>query len=125
VSYDFHIVRSKEKPITNDEWKAFVASEPGEWRIEKELSATNPTTMEVITQQKKDGMPFTIWLGNPRRSPRGVTFDLSRGRVNISGHAIDTPDASDRTFAKLLAVAEKLGAQVVGDEGEAYPQPKK
>jgi hypothetical protein len=125
MSYDFHVVRSKERPITNVEWDAFVASEPGEWRIEKELAATNPTTMEVIKRQNKDGMPFTIWLGNPERSPQGVAFDLSRGRVNISGHAIDTPDANDRTFAKLLAVAKTLGAQVVGDEGEVYPQPKK
>ena len=120
MSYDFHIVRSKENPITNDEWNAFVESEPGEWRIEKELSATNPTTKEVIKQQKNDGTLFTIWLGNPKRSPQGVAFDLSRGRVNISGHAIDTPNASDRTFAKILAVAKKLGAQVVGDEGEVY-----
>jgi len=49
-------------------------------------------------------------------------FNLSRGRVSISGRAIDTPDASDRTFAKILAVAKKLRAQVVGDEGEVYPQ---
>jgi hypothetical protein len=118
MSYDFHMVRSKEKPITNEEWNALVESEPGEWRFEKELSATNPRTKEVITRQKKDGMLFTIWLGNPKRSPHGVVFDLGSGRVNISGHAIDTPDASDRTFAKILAVAKKLGAQVVGDEGE-------
>jgi hypothetical protein len=77
--------------------------------------------MEVIKQQKKDGLPFTIWLGNPEHSPHGVTFDLSRGRVSISGYAIGTPDANDRTFAKLLAVAKKLGAQVVGDKGEVYP----
>jgi len=120
MSYDFHIVRSKENPNRIEEWNAFVESEPGEWRIEKELSATNPITKEVITRQKKDGMPFAIWLGNPKRSPHGVVFDLSRGRVNISGHAIDTPNASDRTFAKILAVAKKLGAQVVGDEGEVY-----
>ena len=70
-------------------------------------------------------MPFTVWLGNPVRSPHGVSFDLCRGRVNISGNAIGTPDANDRTFAKLLAIANTLGARVVGDEGEVYPQPKK
>jgi hypothetical protein len=120
VSYDFHIVRSKEKPITSEEWEALVASESTEWKIERELSVTNPMTKEVITQKKKDGTPFTIWLGNPERSPHGVTFDLSRGRVNVSGHAIDTPDGSDHTFAKMLALAKKLGAKVTGDEGEVY-----
>ena len=54
MSYDFHIVRSKDSPITNDEWNAFVASEPGEWKIEKELSATNPTD-DGSDQTPKEG----------------------------------------------------------------------
>jgi hypothetical protein len=120
MSYDFHIVRSKEKPITLAEWNALVASEPGEWRIENDLTDTNPVTREDISQQKQDGSPYTVWLGAPERSPHGVMFDLRRGRVNISGHAIAKTDATDRTFSKLLAVAKKLGAEVIGDEGEVY-----
>lgn len=122
MSYDFHVSRSKEDPITAEEWARLVAAEPGEWRIVSELSVTDPRTKQVITQKKRDDTPFTIWVGNAARSPHGVTFDFSRDRINISGHAIESPDASDRTFAKVLAVAKKLGARVTGDEGEEYPQ---
>jgi hypothetical protein len=125
MSYDFHIVRSNEKPITQDEWNALVAGEPGEWRIEEELAATNPQWGEVIRQKRRDGAPFTVWLGNPERSPDGVTFGFSQGRVNISGHAIDATDETDRAFATVLALAEKLRARVVGDDGEVYSQTHK
>jgi hypothetical protein len=118
MSYDFH-VRRKGAPVGRDEWLELVRAEGDEWSLLETLRISNPITGELIEVQSSRGEPWAVWAGHPDPSMR-VTFRWNAGQVSISGNSVMETDPTDPVFAKLKAVAKRLHAQVVGDEGEVY-----
>ena len=100
MGYDLHITRaedwveSHQCPISAEEWLAMVASDP-------ELQ---------IDQQ--NGPYFAIWKGKSDGSDSGW-FDWSAGRISTKN-----PDRA--VLGKMLQLAGKLGAKILGDDGESY-----
>jgi hypothetical protein len=98
MGYDLHITRAEhwydgQAAISADEWLACVATDP-----ELELAGFN-------------GPYFALWSGPSR--PEEPWFDWSRGRIHTKN-----PDPA--MVGKALRIAERLGARVVGDDGEVY-----
>jgi hypothetical protein len=99
MGYDLHITRAKEwsdnddAQITAEEWLRVVAADP-----ELSLAGYN-------------GDYFALWNG-PSRNP-DPWFDWSGGNVMTK-----SPDPA--LVAKMIQLAERLGARVQGDDGEIY-----
>jgi hypothetical protein len=99
MGYDLHITRaeqwteSEQLSITADEWLAYVATDP-----ELRLAGYN-------------GPYFALWSG-PSKHP-DPWFDWSRG-------CIETKNPDPPLIAKAIAIAHRLQARVLGDDGEAY-----
>jgi hypothetical protein len=113
---DVHITRADEwsesenAPITLDEWSAFVGHDP-ELRSERAASASLPdgTSLEV----ELSGLAVWTEWSQHGRSEAAVYFWHSGGC--ITSRAID-----DEVLAKLHRIAQRLGARLVGDDGEEY-----
>ena len=107
MGYDLHITRaenwsdSEETPITKCEWEAVIAAD-------QELRA-DPDNERF---QKLDA----IWIDPVSGNDRGW-FAWSDGEISTKN-----PDRAQLT--KMLQIAERLGAQVQGDEGEKYTTPE-
>ena len=106
MSYDLHITRtdlwinSEKTPITYAEWQAYVESDP-------EL------TWEGWTDWKDCGRILTAaWSGDTSGEPQSPLC-WHRGEIFA-------PYPSRQTTAKMVAIAEVLGAKVVGDDDEQY-----
>ena len=113
MAYSVHIVRidqgskGKSRPITLDEWLAYVRSD-GEMRLKGTFVATSPRGDTI----KMDAPGLTKWI----HSPTGNTawFDHKKsGKISVG-------NPSPETLIKMFQVAETLGAIVQGDEGEHY-----
>lgn len=104
MGYDLHITRSdnwaesEETPISSAEWLAIVEADP-----ELQLEPAN-------------GPYFAHWTG-PCSYREGGWFDWNDGQIQTKN-----PDRA--ILAKMLAIAEKLGAAVQGDDGEPYSTPE-
>lgn len=118
MGYDVHITRKTEwsdeagPRITEDEWRAYVASDP-------ELVMTGFAKCETAQGETiKISQPLmTEWRHHSSRSP--VWLSYFEGNLSIKN-----PDAE--CLAKMRQIAAKLQARVQGDEGEYYDeQPKK
>jgi hypothetical protein len=100
MGYDFHITRaedwsdSENCPITKDEWEAVIAADP-ELRLDP-----------------KNGQGFANWVDPVSGKERGW-FAWSEGEISTKN-----PDRAQ--LAKMLLIAERFGAQVLGDDGEKY-----
>jgi hypothetical protein len=118
MGYDVHITRAVEwsesetAPITLDEWLAYVASDP-ELRLDGFAEVRSPRG-EVIRIESKGLSVWTAWPGD---EPGGAHawMDHRDGRI-----VVKNPDPAMLT--KMCSIAERLGARVQGDEGEAYPE---
>ena len=117
MGYDVHITRAEEwsdseaTPITLDEWLAYVASDP-EMRLDGFAEARTPKG-EVIRIEGKGLSVWTAWPGEGRDEGH-AWMDHRRGRI-----VVKNPDSA--ILKKMGSIAEQLGAQVRGDEGETYP----
>jgi hypothetical protein len=98
MDYDLHITRaefwaeSDAEPIAEDEWLRVVDDDP-----------------QLRSDPKNAG--YTLWLGPSKHEK--PWFHWSRG--NISTKNPDRP-----IVAKMLEIANRLGASVQGDDGESY-----
>jgi hypothetical protein len=99
MGYDLHITRAKDwsqndgRWITAEEWLNVVAQD-----AELHLDGVN-------------GPYFAIWSG--RSTLDQPWLDWFRGNITTKD-----PDAA--LVDKMIAIAEKLNAQVQGDDGEEY-----
>ena len=102
MGYDVHLHRadswtqSAAVPISRDEWHRVVASD-------QEL------------RPERDSPDTVLWTG-PCRYPDGTWFFWQEGRVFTKN-----PDRA--ILAKLLQLAQRLGARVEGDDGTFYSRP--
>ena len=117
MGYDIHITRAAEwteseaAPITLDEWKAYVETDP-EMRMDNFAETTN-TAGETPLRYENEGVAvWTAYSGHEEGGNMGW-FDYRDGRV-----VVKNPD--DEILAKMKRIAEALGASVMGDDGESY-----
>ncbi len=110
MGYSLFIGRP-DNPISQEEWEAWINDAP-DFTLSREWRGTNPKTGEVIA------IPcdaLGMWV-----RPDGdgaVAFDYSEGRITLRSDV----NAMD----KAKQIAEALGAQLTGEEGEIYfPPPK-
>ena len=98
MGYDLHITRrgnwaDEDGPeITLDEWNAYVASD------------------DELQPDAANGPPYFLWTAHPQEP---WTLWWRRG-------VVQTKNPDDATVRKLVAIAERLGATVQGDDGEVY-----
>ena len=109
MGYDVQIARlddrtdGEAKSIRLEEWLDYVHGD-SEMRLDgvAEVRAPDGTTIRY------ENPGLAVWTAG------GETwFDFRNGRV-----VVKNPD--DRTLTKMVAIAEKLGARVQGEEGERY-----
>ena len=115
MGYDVHITRASDwteaesVPITLDDWLALVEAD-AEMRLDGYAAASTP---EGTLRYENKGL--VVWTKYSRHDVNGnrAWFDYRRGRV-----VVKNPD--EEILAKMKQLAAKLGANVVGDEGEEY-----
>ncbi len=116
MGYDVHITRasdwteSEKSPITLNEWKLYVQSDP-EMRLDNFAEAT--TTAGEKLRIDEEGI--AVWTAYSGHDPNGnmAWFGHCRGEITVKN-----PDAE--ILQKMRQIAASLGAQVMGDEREAY-----
>jgi hypothetical protein len=117
MGYELHIVRTKHSgerdPITFGEWKSYVVADP-----EMELSGRATVTVEngALLFYANPGLAvWTKYSGHGRKNHMAC-FNHVEGRISVKN--------PDREIAlKMLEVAKKLSARLVGDNGEDYGDP--
>ena len=107
MAYMLHLER--DEPFCEEEWRAVVDSEPSlALRGANFAVARNPTTGEVI---RVEASPLDA-IGEELSFQFGDRISFSGGAFELGGEA--------RGLA--LRLAHRLGARVVGDEGELYSE---
>jgi len=100
--------------ISEQEWIAAVESTPGARIAMKNPSWTNPKTGEVLSViNSENNVEVADQSGNWRM---GIRF--MQGRISFSGRAWEPADPIAIVACQLAA---RLGARIIGDEGESYP----
>ena len=111
MGYDVHITRKKDwsdkdgPEINLEEWVATVRSDP-EMRLDGAAEAVTPSGDRL--RYENEGL--AVWTGHARHEG---WFDYRRGRI-----VVENPD--QEVLGKMYAIAQRLSARVVGDEGEVY-----
>jgi hypothetical protein len=116
MGYDIHITRadewteSKSTPITLDEWKCYVASDP-EFRMDNYAEATTPKGDTIRVESEG----LSVWMAYSKHGHGGgmAWFDYYDGEIVVK-------NADEEIRSKMKAIARHLGAKVVGDDGEEY-----
>ena len=102
MGYDLHITRADYWAendgceIARDEWLALVAGDP------------------ELTLDPVSGDEYALWSGSCRYPD--PWFHWWRGNISTKN-----PDRA--IVAKMIQLAERLGARVQGDDGESYKSP--
>jgi hypothetical protein len=116
VAYELHITRGWYRPIRIKRWEAAVKETPNvrlstaDWVV-----VTPPPNVFELRRPAERGdaevlLPSGEWI---------KVFYFSGGRVHFNAaFALDDPDDPVRKVA--TALARRLGARNVGDEGEFY-----
>ena len=114
MGYDLHITKaqhwtdSEASPISDDEWRVVVAGY-SDFEFTKAAEVVSPGG---TLRYENPGL--VVWNGHPNEVT--VWFDFRHGRV-----VVKNPD--EATIARMIAVAGRLGARVIGDDGEMYESP--
>lgn len=109
MAYEIHLER--EEPFSESEWRDAVAGEPGlELRGASFAEVTNPVTGEVIR------------IPTSPLDALGAEFGLffHSGRVSFLARSGFEPGTE--LWALAFRLADRLGARVVGDDGEIYTE---
>jgi len=118
MGYELHITRQTdwfdEDPdlkISPDEWKNYVHGDP-----EMRLDNYCETKLEDGRILRIDEVGISVWLSYTGNGLNGnyAWFSYSDGNINVK-----SPD--DEILKKMLLIAERLNAKVLGDDGERYP----
>ena len=115
MGYDLHITRaedwldSKQHPILESEWLAVVHADPA---LEVDtLSYSARRTAEGTTERHHP----IAWIGHPDSALVRPNFWYEDGKISGKG-----PD--DPTLKKMIEIARKLNARVMGDDAEEYDE---
>lgn len=114
MAYELHIKREPQG-ISLDEWLEAVATVPGLRLARAPAEALNPLTGETVSVPSAKGTVEVL-------SGEGEWCTAFRfARDQISFKATRTIESAfDPTHIAASALAEKLGAKILGDEGETY-----
>ena len=121
MAYEIHIERrdgaGNRCRITLEDWQAAVTAETGVRLVAGDTQATNPATGEVVTIKNNGGDVAILdaSTGNWQRT----LYWRKRGRVSFR-QTDDFAEATSPVRSAVLRLARRLGATVVGDEGEIY-----
>lgn len=116
MGYDVHITRRPNwfdqdgDAITPDEWLACVASDP-----EMRLDGFAQAGLADGSVLRVDDPSMAVWIGHPQHGQRDGMAWLWLGRG-----CIDAKNPDEPTLGKMWRIAQALGAQVQGDDGEYY-----
>jgi hypothetical protein len=108
MGYDLYITRAeswldtKKAPILQGEWNSVVEADP-----ELELSTEDYDERQV--KRKIERVHAVIWTTHPDRVP-----------LWFADGAVRTKNPDTATVKKLVALARKLNAKVLGEENEEY-----
>jgi hypothetical protein len=118
MPYGIHIRRvapsGETSPISIEEWRAAVEKTEGVRLAKGPLTAVNPVTGEPVSIGNSGGDAEVFlpdaneWFRVFRWSPRGVHFAARSSFADMPFCGI------------VLELAHRLGASVIGDEGEKY-----
>lgn len=114
MGYDLHITRaewwveSEDHPISLSEWQEVIKGDP-QLRLENaaEMKAPNGMTLRY----ENPGIAVCIMEEEDEEYP--VYFDYRDGRIVVK-------NPNDQIINKMKEIAEKLNANVIGDDGEIY-----
>lgn len=99
-----HLDKNSDQPISETEWKALLQSD----------SSLEVSPADYFERRTADGkterFQMVLWTAHPDRPP----FMLIDGAVQIT-----SPD--EKTIQKMVEMAVRLRARVIGEEGEVYP----
>ena len=115
MGYDVHITRaehywdSKQQPILESEWLAVVHADP---TLEVDTLSYSDRRTEGGAIERQHPV---AWLGHPDQTPTNPSFWYEDGE--ISRKRVDDP-----IIKKMIEIARKLDARVVGDDGEEYDE---
>ena len=111
MGYDIHITRaddwtqSRTIPITLQEWSSYVRSDP-------EMRLDNFAGLDLggeVLSYANEGLAVWAACGGGGRA----WFDYSDGGIVVK-------NLDEEVLGKMRQIARRLGARVIGDEGEAY-----
>ena len=108
MGYDLYITRAeswldrKKSPIRREEWDSVVAADP-------ELELSTQDYYERQVKRRIERIYAVIWMVHPDRVP----FWFLDG-------AVETKNPDDATIRKMVTLARKLKAKVLGEEDEEY-----
>lgn len=108
MGYELHITRaedwgeSEQHPITWTEWRDLVEEDP-------ELGFSE--TDRIGFENQPGEQALVDWLGENKQESCLHWFD---GRI-------ESKHPSDALIVKMVEIAERLGGNVQGDDGERYP----
>lgn len=113
MAYELHIKRSSS--ITVEEWLKAVETTDGVKIDESDSVATNPITGEKICVPS---LPHTVALWLPEQEEWFKVFWFRQGRISFKADDWDNTSSPVRDTAVKLA--QKLNAEIIGDNGEKY-----
>ena len=114
MGYDIHITRasdwseSEERPISIEEWSAYVTSDP-------EMQLDNYAQVERDGHVLRHEGSIAVWVTYSGHAVGGnmAWFCYSDGQIQVKN-----PDRE--ILGKMLQIANRFGAKVRGDDGEEY-----
>ena len=114
MGYELHITRRPDwsggPSIDLDEWHEVVASDP-ELRLDGAATATTSDGLSISVSSPG----LAVWVSYSGHESDGnmAWFDHREGEI-----VVKNPD--EEIISKMIAIAERLGARVRGDDGELY-----
>jgi hypothetical protein len=116
MGYEIHIKRCDENwtndrnPIRVEEWDRVVASDPS-LEVMDVLEITDPDTGNVLLRVRGERM--AKWVPDKSNPDEFVCFILQNGALSLAAEALIYYD-------EIKEIATKLGANIIGDDGELY-----
>ena len=119
MGYDLHITRrdfwadnGDGVPITLDDWKQYIATDP-EMRLDGYAEAT--TTSGDSVRMEMEGI--AVWT---KHSQNGI--DGNMAWIYHTGDRIVAKNPDEEMIGKMCRIASLLNAKVQGDDGETYAE---
>jgi len=113
MGYELQIRRDSGIPI--GEWKQAVSSIPGIRLDDAPTSITNPKTGQTVSIGGSDGDVAVLMDGEWKR-----VFHYFEGAISFKSGPVSLQDSDDPVARAAFALAKKLSAKLVGDNGEQY-----
>ncbi|GAA0732568.1 hypothetical protein GCM10009430_45830 [Aquimarina litoralis] len=107
MGYSVYITRSEEKePIQKEEWLSYAKNDPQIKIVNGDIEVTNPQTGKKFTYHA-DNVTYYLYKSGE------VTFTYGNGHITVK-------NPNDEIIFKMLSIAKKLDAIVIGDGGVLF-----